>query len=379
MISLFRKAVLSSVLVLIAVGVAASASADFTPGYYYATGWVEPKGPSLHMQGSHKLVTVAGANVTLLSSDFYGLTSYETRKVRVLGWVEPTVEGGAYIMDVYSLKMLEPYKYTTSFSNIETGIDSQFEDTRMETQKFVIRDAATWRLFFQLHKPGGEAPYVDFTRYQILGAYMGPAHTVAHTLSITKVEKAGTTTYVTTRCTVPPPDSRLPYLMNPIHPFSIARIARNTGPTYFDGKRAKVLTKTDLVGDANALVGVGHMVLPADIDRSKLKVGVFGMNVNFNYFVWPGTFPTDVKRIPYSDYSQINQVFAKAVKPAAGVPSADYHYALIVWEDLNDDNSTAGERMATSTSFIWTGTWWTAVAGAIYPAGIGSFVFDLTQ
>jgi hypothetical protein len=317
--------------------------------------------------------------VTLLSSDYYGLTSYETRKVRVLGWVEPTVEGGAYIMDVYSLKMLEPYKYTTSFSNIETGIDSQFEDTRMETQKFVIRDAATWRLFFQLHKPGGEAPYVDFTRYQILGAYMGPAHTVAHTLSITKVEKAGTTTYVTTRCTVPPPDSRLPYLMNPIHPFSIARIARNTGPTYFDGKRAKVLTKTDLVGDANALVGVGHMVLPADIDRSKLKVGVFGMNVNFNYFVWPGTFPTDVKRIPYSDYSQINQVFAKAVKPAAGVPSADYHYALIVWEDLNDDNSTAGERMATSTSFIWTGTWWTAVAGAIYPAGIGSFVFDLTQ
>lgn len=377
----FRKATLGSFLAILALGMAAPAFAhDFEPGYYYATGWIEPKGTSIQMEGTHKLVTASGTTITFLSSDYYTLSSYECLKVRVLGWVEHSVEGHGYHMDVIDTQVLEPGRITLSLTTVERGNDSKYEDTRSEIQRFAIRDQATWKLFFQLHKPGGELPYVDFNRYQVLGAYMGPKNTTVHAIAIVKVEKAGSTTYVTTKSYAPPADSRLPYLKNPVHPFAIVRAQKNTGPVYFDGQHVKVLTKTDLVGDPNAFVAVGNMALPENVDRSKLKVALFGMNINARYFVWPGTFPTDIARLSYSELSQLNHVFAKALKPGDSVPDPNHRYYVIVWEDLNDDNSTSGDRLSVSSGLIWTGTSWTAEQnGQIYPSAIGYFAFDLNQ
>ena len=67
------------------------------------TGKVEKLGPSVYMQGSHRLVQADGT-VLLLASAKLDLSKYEGKTVTVSGRASPTVEGHQTIVDVEAVK-----------------------------------------------------------------------------------------------------------------------------------------------------------------------------------------------------------------------------------------------------------------------------------
>ena len=67
------------------------------------TGKLEKMGPSIVMQGTHKLVD-AGKTVAVLTSSKVDLSKYEGKKVSVSGVSAPTVEGNRIIVDVAEIQ-----------------------------------------------------------------------------------------------------------------------------------------------------------------------------------------------------------------------------------------------------------------------------------
>jgi hypothetical protein len=63
------------------------------------TGTLEKMGPSIVMQGTHRLVD-AGKTVVILQSAKVDLSKYEGKRVSVTGKSAPTVEGNQTIVDV---------------------------------------------------------------------------------------------------------------------------------------------------------------------------------------------------------------------------------------------------------------------------------------
>ncbi len=322
---------------------------EFTEGYYFTIGTVSPAGFSFFMQGSHVLEADPGYAGTRLRSDAYDLSLYEGKRVKVSGWVEHTVEGHAVIMDVWTITVLEPWK-PTAFAVFSSGDKSGYHPTKTADRFFAIRDAATWELFHRVHRPADKVPSVDFKKYQVLAAYMGPKHQAANSITITKVEKLGATLKVKTHSTTPPPDSKMPVFATPIFPYALAVTWKTSGSVYFDGVKGRIATATDFKAP-KALLAVGELDLTGMVDRSKLKVGVFNMLINAKYFQWPGNHPYDVAMLDafHSD------LFTVQVKPVDDSVNHYRRYTVIVWEDLNDDNSPAGELQATSDSFRWMG------------------------
>lgn len=82
---------------------APDANPPATPGVPAWTGTLEKMGPSIHMQGSHKL-TADGRMVVLLKSAKVDLTAWEGKKVVVTGSATQTVEGNQTIVDVETVR-----------------------------------------------------------------------------------------------------------------------------------------------------------------------------------------------------------------------------------------------------------------------------------
>jgi hypothetical protein len=76
------------------------ASADFV-----GTGVVEVQGPSIGMQGSHKLVD-GTTTVCLLESGVIDLVKHEGKRVKLSGVARTTIEGGKTIVDVRTIEDL---------------------------------------------------------------------------------------------------------------------------------------------------------------------------------------------------------------------------------------------------------------------------------
>ncbi len=67
------------------------------------TGTLEKLGPSIHMQGTHKL-SEGGKIVVLLKSTKVDLATFEGKRVSVTGTASPTVEGGQTIVEVDAVR-----------------------------------------------------------------------------------------------------------------------------------------------------------------------------------------------------------------------------------------------------------------------------------
>jgi hypothetical protein len=77
-------------------------SADATSAARW-TGRLEVTGPSIVMQGTHKLVA-DGKTVAFLKSSKVDLSRYEGKRVSVEGPSASTVEGGPIIVDVVDIE-----------------------------------------------------------------------------------------------------------------------------------------------------------------------------------------------------------------------------------------------------------------------------------
>ena len=76
-----------------------AAPSDPAPAATSWTGTLEKMGPSIHMEGTHRLVE-GGKTVVLLKSSKVDLTKSEGKRVTVTGTSAPTVEGNATIVTV---------------------------------------------------------------------------------------------------------------------------------------------------------------------------------------------------------------------------------------------------------------------------------------
>ncbi len=341
---------LAALCLFLALTVPASAH-EFTPGYYYATGTVQPLGFSIYMQGTHYLASASGGMISLLSSDYYDLSLYEGAKVTVSGWVEHAVTGSAVHMDVYYLTVLASGKVTVPFSILAQGSHTSWNTGPTTNRTIAIRDADTWEIFYRTHAPGATVPKVDFKKHQVVGAFAGVKPTGGYSITITKTEKSGTSLYVTTKSTSPAPGTIVTMALT--NPFVLATTVKTTGKVHFNGKVGRVLTVKDFQTHPNSLIVLGHVTLGAGVDGSKVKVGTFSMDDRARYFVWPGMFPGNVSSLEFTGN------FAKEFVP--GMTDADPHvgFTVIVWEDLNGDNSTSGETIITSEGFrhMGSGSW----------------------
>ncbi len=73
------------------------------PGVVSWVGTVEKMGPSITMQGTHRLVN-EGKTVVLLKSAKADLAAWEGKRARVTGAATRTVEGDATIVDVETIR-----------------------------------------------------------------------------------------------------------------------------------------------------------------------------------------------------------------------------------------------------------------------------------
>ncbi len=349
-----RIASLGMVAFLIAAMTAPVLAHGFTPGSYYASGTVRPLGFSIYMEGTHYLEGSSGGMICLLSSYYYDLSSYEGAKVTVSGWTEHSVEGSTVHMDVTSLKVITPAKTTMPFTILEKSVAGTGWNTAdLTKRKFVIRDAATWTLFHRLHKAGTAAPKVDFAKYQVLAAFMGVKPTGGYSITISKVEKSGTSVFVTTKSTSPGPGTIVTMALT--NPFVLATTLKTSGKAHFDGKLVKVLTVNDFKTDPNSLLVIGHVTTTGTFDLSKIKVGAFSMDARARYFMWPGTMPGDVSSVDMVS----GGTFVKEIVPDSATGNPYLHHTVIVWEDVSGDNSTSGDTLTTSEGFTHSGsgTW----------------------
>lgn len=79
-------------------------------------GTLEEAGPSIYMQGTHRLSLEDGRSL-LLESSTLALEAYEGRRVEVRGAVRPTVEAGGLIMRVESVQLLDASSASSDVSS----------------------------------------------------------------------------------------------------------------------------------------------------------------------------------------------------------------------------------------------------------------------
>lgn len=329
-------------LVLLAL-VAPAWAHDFDPGYYYATGTIRPAGMSFFMEGTHRLENASGGLIALLSSDSVDLDRHMGAKVRVSGWTDHTVEGHALHMDVWTLTVLESARLPFAFTSLEKGTHTNYQPADAAKRQIVIRDADTWTLFWNAHRPGATAPAVDFKKRQVIGTFETVKPSGGYSVAITKVERAGTSLFVTTKSTSPAPGTIV--TMVSTLPYALVTTSKTTGKVHIGGKTARVLSPADFKSSSAALLVLGHVTLTGAIDPAKVKCGVFSMDARARYFAWPGMFPTNVTEV------HADGAFLQEFAPADATANPYVGYTVIVWEDTNGDNQTSGETLITTESF----------------------------
>ncbi len=79
-------------------------------------GTVVEQGPSMYMQGTHRLIIDGSDRVVLLSSATVHLEAYVNSRVRIQGMESDTVEGNAHLVDVAFIEMLSSSSSSSSQS-----------------------------------------------------------------------------------------------------------------------------------------------------------------------------------------------------------------------------------------------------------------------
>lgn len=105
-----------------------SSSSDAAEPDQTFRGKLQPLGPSVYMEGTHRL-EIAADDFLLLRSDFHDLQLYEDTDVQVTGPVTETIEGGRLIMTVMEITLLSSDEPESSSSSAEASSSSEVEAT----------------------------------------------------------------------------------------------------------------------------------------------------------------------------------------------------------------------------------------------------------
>ena len=119
---------------------------------------------------------------------------------------------------------------TVAFTTVVRGTDSQITEPR----EAVARSADEWRALWNAHGTD-RSPEIDFSRFMIVGVFLGTRPTSGHTVEIVRVQSRDGVTTVDYREQRPAADSfNLQVLTAPFHLVRIPRADRvefrKTGP-----------------------------------------------------------------------------------------------------------------------------------------------------
>lgn len=106
-----------------------------------------------------------------------------------------------------------------AFTTVARGSDSQIAEPR----EAIIRSADDWRALWSAHS-SDQAPTVDFSRFMVVGVFLGTRPTSGYTVEIVRVQSRGTVTTVEYREQRPEADSfNLQVLTMPFHLVRVPR------------------------------------------------------------------------------------------------------------------------------------------------------------
>jgi hypothetical protein len=113
------------------------------------------------------------------------------------------------------------------FETIVQGDQSAIDARR----QVVVRTAAEWKTLWREHAPDTPAPAVDFTTSMIVAVFAGYRNTAGFTVTVTEIEKQGSTLTVKWQEGKPARDVMLAQVLT--FPFHIVKTARHEGEVVF--------------------------------------------------------------------------------------------------------------------------------------------------
>ena len=86
---------------------------------------------------------------------------------------------------------LAPVPFTTISQSANSGVE--------EARQVVVRTAEAWKALWNEHAPGQPMPAVDFTRSMVVGVFLGSRSTAGYRVTITGIERDGSSAVVSYR------------------------------------------------------------------------------------------------------------------------------------------------------------------------------------
>ena len=109
---------------------------------------------------------------------------------------------------------------TVAFTTVARGTDSQITAPR----EAIVRSADEWRALWSAHRAEA-APTVDFSRFMVVGVFLGTRPTSGYAAEIVRVRSEGPVTTIEYREQRPAADSfNLQVLTSPFHVIRIPRV-----------------------------------------------------------------------------------------------------------------------------------------------------------
>ena len=109
---------------------------------------------------------------------------------------------------------------TVAFTTVARGTDSQITEPR----EAIVRSADEWRALWSTHS-AERAPTVDFSRFMVVGVFLGTRPTSGYAAEFVRVRSEGPVTTIEYREQRPAADSfNLQVLTSPFHVIRIPRV-----------------------------------------------------------------------------------------------------------------------------------------------------------
>ena len=118
---------------------------------------------------------------------------------------------------------LAPVPFTTIRQSDQSGVE--------EARQAVVRTPEEWKALWKEHAPGQPMPAVDFTRFMVIGVFLGSRNTAGYRVAITGIERDGAIVTVTYREERPAARDILAQVIT--FPHHLVRVERTAGEVKF--------------------------------------------------------------------------------------------------------------------------------------------------
>jgi len=114
-----------------------------------------------------------------------------------------------------------------TFATVAAGTNSTIEQPR----QVIVRTAPEWQALWKTHDPAATAPSVDFTRYAVVGVFLGTRPTAGFAVTITSIKQDSGRAVVEYVERAPGPGGMTAQVLT--SPFHLVRVPHDIGTIEF--------------------------------------------------------------------------------------------------------------------------------------------------